>query len=68
MHIYARLKSLEKKFLDRKQHWAVFSIPYYENADEEAKARAKLVEEYLSREGHRPTICIFVNEIPGNST
>lgn len=68
MHLHSRLKRLEKKFLDQQQHWAVFSINDYANEDEKAKAQAKLVEDYFSKEGRRPTICVFINEIPGNST
>lgn len=67
MQFNSRLQRLEKKLIGDQQGWAVFSINFYEEEGEKRKAQERLLEDYLSAGKPRPTVCIFINEIPGSS-
>lgn len=63
MRMKHRVKKLEKAH-QSKEKWAVFTISYYAESDEEELAKRRLLDEYLA-DGHSyPHRCLFINEVP----
>ena len=60
MSIKRRVEKLEQRFNKRGTLWAVFTIHYYENADNLEKVRTNLLKNYLSKDQPIPTHVVFV--------
>jgi hypothetical protein len=67
MQIKSRIKYLEKKLLGNQEYWAIFSIGYYSDSNEEQAAKQRLLNEYLDNGNPIPTHNVFCNEIPGST-
>jgi hypothetical protein len=65
MNICSRIKKLETKLIGNQEHWAHFSIGYYENPCEMERTQQRLVREYTAKGNPCPTHCVFINEVPG---
>lgn len=68
MRISDRIKKLEKKMEINKDIWAVFTIGYYEDEQKQKAAQGRLLASHLAEGYPRPNICLFVNEIPGETS